>query len=40
MDWTRMFERSLDDNHFGLVFVEQRTWLLRIRFSLKSPRAG
>ena len=33
MDWTCMFERSLDGNYFGLMFVELRTWLLRIRFT-------
>ena len=27
-----MFERSLDDNHFGQVLTELLTWLLRIRF--------
>ena len=32
MDRTRMFERRLDGNHFRLVFVELRTWLVRIRF--------
>ena len=37
MDWTRMSERSLDGNHFGLVFVELRTWLLRIRLFSNKP---
>ena len=32
MDWTRMFESSHDGNKFGLVFVEAKTWLLRVRF--------
>ena len=32
MDWTRMFECSHDGNKFGLVFVEAKTWLLRVRF--------
>ena len=27
-----MFERGLDGSHSRLVFVEPRTWLLRIRF--------
>ena len=39
MDLTRMFERILDGNHFGLVFVELRKWLLLIRiFPNKSSR--
>ena len=33
MAWTRVSERRLDGSHFGLVFVELRTRLLRIRFS-------
>ena len=32
MDWTRMFERSYNGNEFGLVFVEVKTWLLRVQF--------
>ena len=31
IDWARMFESSHDGNKFGLVFVEAKTWLLRIR---------
>ena len=32
MDWTRVFECCFDGKHFGVVFLEARTWLLCIRF--------
>ena len=32
MDWTRKFDGSLSKNKYGLVFVESRAWLLRVRF--------
>ena len=39
LDWTGIFERSLDGENFGMVFVELHTWLMRIRFfSSKSSR--
>ena len=44
MDRTHMFECSHDGNKFGLVFVEAKTWLLRVRFfrekSALSPVEG
>ena len=32
MDFTRNFDTSLGKNNYGLVFVESKTWLLRVRF--------
>ena len=32
MDWARYFDTSPGKNNYGLVFVESKTWLLRVRF--------
>ena len=32
MDWTRKFNVGLSRNKYGLVFVESKAWLLRVRF--------
>ena len=37
MDWTRMSECSHDGSKFGLVFVEAKTWLVRVRFLRDKP---
>ena len=37
MDWTRKFDTSLGKNKYGLVFVESKTWLLRVRFFPEKP---
>ena len=31
IDWTRNFDTSLGKNKYCLVFVESKTWLLRVR---------
>ena len=32
MDRTRNFETGLGKNNYGLVFVESKTWPLRVRY--------
>ena len=32
MEWTRNFDTGLGRDSYGLVFVESKTWLLRVRF--------
>ena len=37
MDWTRKFDGSLSKIKCGPVFVESKTWLLRVRFFPEKP---
>ena len=37
MDLTRKFDTGIGRNKYGLVFVESKTWLLRVRFFPEKP---